>query len=74
MKPSKERSSAYQHLLKREEKKNLERETKSLLIAAQNNAKSTNYIKARTEKTQQIATAVYVAIETKRSIVCTKKV
>ena len=34
-------------------KGNLKRETESLLIAAQNNAKRTNHIKARIDKTQQ---------------------
>ena len=34
-------------------KKNLYRETKSLLIAAQNNVVRTNYIKAKIDKTQQ---------------------
>ena len=34
-------------------KENLKRETKSLLIAAQNNAVRTNHIKARIDKTQQ---------------------
>ena len=34
-------------------KRNLERETKSLLIAAQNNAIRTNHIKARIDKIQQ---------------------
>ena len=34
-------------------KENLKRETESLLIAAQNNAIRTNYIKARIDKTQQ---------------------
>ena len=34
-------------------KKNLKRETESLLIAAQNNAIRTNYIKARIDETQQ---------------------
>ena len=34
-------------------KRNLQRETASLLITAQNNAIRTNYIKARIDKTQQ---------------------
>ena len=34
-------------------KRNLKRETESLLIAAQNNAIRTNHIKARRDKTQQ---------------------
>ena len=34
-------------------KGNLKRETKSLLIAVQNNAINTNHIKARIDKTQQ---------------------
>ena len=34
-------------------KGNLKRETESLLIAAQNNARRTNHIKARIDKTQQ---------------------
>ena len=34
-------------------KRNLKRETESLIIAAENNAIRTNYIKAKIDKTQQ---------------------
>ena len=46
-------------------KGNFKRETKSLLIAAQNNAIRTNHIKARIDKTQHLG---YVVLETKPSI------
>ena len=44
-------------------KGNLKRETESLIIAAQNNAIRTNYIKAKIDKTQQIVNVDYVVIE-----------
>ena len=45
---------------KRNLKRNLMRETVSLLIAAQNNAIRTNYVKARIDKAQQVADVGYV--------------
>ena len=44
------------------------RETESLLIAAQDNAKGTNHIKANIDKTKKIANVDYVVTEIKRSI------
>ena len=49
-------------------KGNFNRETESLLIAAQNNAVRTNHIKAGIDKTQQIANVGYVVKEMKLSI------
>ena len=49
-------------------KGNFKRETKSLLIAAQNNAIKTNQIKARIDKTQQKANIGYAVTEIKPSI------
>ena len=49
-------------------KGNLKRETESLLIAAQDNARRTNHIKARIDKTQQNSNVGYAVTETKRSI------
>ena len=39
---------------------NLKRETESFLIAAQNNVRRTNHIKARRDKTQQTVNLDYV--------------
>ena len=50
-------------------KESLKRETEPLLIADQNNAIRTNYIKARIDKIQKIVDVDYVVIETKRSII-----
>ena len=47
----------------------LKTETESLLIAAQNSAIRTNYIKARIDKTQQNSKYRLTRIETKRSII-----
>ena len=44
-------------------KGNLKRETKSLIISAQNNVIKTNYIKAKINKTQQIVNVEYAVIE-----------
>ena len=46
-------------------KGNLKRETESLIIAAQNNAIRTNYIKAKIDKTQQIVNVECVGEKTK---------
>ena len=48
------------------EKGNFKRETESHLIAAQNNARRTNHIKARINKTQQNSRCRLYGIETKR--------
>ena len=48
-------------------KRNLKRETESLLIAVQNNAIRTNYVKAKIDKTQK--DVIYVVIDTIRSII-----
>ena len=47
---------------------NLKRETESLLIVAQNNAIRTNYIKAKIDNTQKIASVDYVMTKTKQFI------
>ena len=44
-------------------KGNLKRETESLIIAAQNNAIRTNYIKPKSDKTQQNSNVDFVVIE-----------
>ena len=49
-------------------KGNLNREMESLLMGAQNSAIRTNHIKARIDKTQQIANADYAVTEMKPSI------
>ena len=49
-------------------KGNLKRETESLLKTTQNNAISTNHIKARIDKTQETANVGYVVKETKQPI------
>ena len=49
-------------------KGNFRRETESLQIAAQNNAKRTNQINAILDKMQQNANVGYVVMETKPSI------
>ena len=45
-----------------------ERETESLLIAVQNNAIRTNYVKAKWIRRNKIANVIYVVIKTKQSI------
>ena len=47
------RNISHEKTLRWQRKGNLKRETESLLIAAQNNAIRTNFIKARIDKTQQ---------------------
>ena len=45
------------------------RETESLLIAIQNNAINSNYVKSRRDKTEQKENVGYVVLEMKRSII-----
>ena len=48
---------------------NLKRETESLLMAAQNNAIRTSYVKAKIDKTNKFVDIDYVLIDTKLSII-----
>ena len=50
-------------------KGNLKREIEFLLIAAQNNAIKTNYVKAKKIRRHRIASLGYVVIETKQSMI-----